>query len=155
MKKSSLIPLFIFCSFCIGCTPEKKNEYKKTESLTANLKDENPPVMIPSGQGIIRLRIVDGKGKINIQKKKNQLINLEFESKGNKNISAKISTKDTLANIRFTQIILPNGLQDGPFSRELVYSTPIDGIYRLLIGENMMAGDPWGGILEVEVHLSK
>lgn len=120
-----------------------------------NLQDENPPVMIPSGQGIIRLRIIDGKGKISIQKKKNQSINLEFESKGNKSIAAKLSTKDTLANIRFTQIILPNGLQDGPFSRELAYSTPIDGIYRLLIGENMMAGDPWGGILEVEVLLSK
>jgi hypothetical protein len=60
---------------------------------------------------------------------------------------------DPKGNIRFTQIILPGGKADGPFGRSLRYPVAGKGVYRLIIGQNLMAGDPWTGAFTLNVQL--
>ena len=58
---------------------------------------------------------------------------------------------DKAANIRFTQIAKPDQTFDGPFGRELSYSVKKPGRYALIIGQNLMAGDPWDGKFRLKV----
>lgn len=44
-------------------------------------------------------------------------------------------------NIRINNIMLPGNKSDGPFGRELKYDLPRKGDHRLVIGQNLMAGD--------------
>ena len=150
-----IIPTITICLLSYACSSPIKKDSPETNTDKPAEKIENIPAMIPSSNGIIRMNVVNGKGKVAIQKKKDQIIYIEFESKGYKKITAQLFTTDSLANIRFSQITLPNGSMDGPFDRNLSYSIPSDGICKLSIHENMMAGDPWGGIMEVEVSLTK
>ncbi|SBW00242.1 hypothetical protein [uncultured Dysgonomonas sp.] len=150
-----IIPTITICLLSYACSSPIKKDSPETNTDKPAEKIENIPAMIPSHNGMIRLNVVNGKGKVAIQKKKDQIIYVEFESKGYKKITAQLFTTDSLANIRFSQITLPNGSMDGPFDRNLSYSIPSDGICKLSIHENMMAGDPWGGIMEVEVSLTK
>lgn len=138
-----------------ACSASERNKDQKLSTgIFPSVDTGNTPVIIPSKGGIVRLNVINGQGKTDIQKKKDQTIKLEFESKGYKNISAKLFSNDSLANIRFSQIILPNGNSDGPFGMSMNYRIYSDGIYRLLINENIMAGNPWGGVFEVEVSLT-
>ena len=58
---------------------------------------------------------------------------------------------DKAANIRFTQIAKPDQTFDWPFGRELSYSVKKPGRYALIIGQNLMAGDPWDGKFRLKV----
>ncbi len=111
--------------------------------------------MLPSDSGLIRMTLTKGKGRQVIHKEPDQTIYVMFHSKGFKTINASLSSTDSTANIRFSQIFLPDGSMDGPFGRELIYNLPADGTYRISIHENMMAGDPWGGDFAVEIELNK
>jgi hypothetical protein len=66
-------------------------------------------------------------------------------------IIGQVSPKGENGNVRFSQIILPNGKMDGPFGSRLSYATPQTGTYKLIIGENMMAGDKWKGKFRLKV----
>jgi len=70
-------------------------------------------------------------------------------------ITGMLSSMDRNANIRFTQIGLPDGTFDGPFGRELHYKTTQIGKYRIIIGQNMMAGDPWKGRYNLKLWLKE
>ncbi|MEO8720332.1 MAG: hypothetical protein ABI297_01665 [Ginsengibacter sp.] len=62
-----------------------------------------------------------------------------------KQLLASLSAVDKNANIRFSQVGLPDSTFDGPFGKDLNYKMIVPGKYRLIIGENMMAGDRWEG----------
>lgn len=66
-------------------------------------------------------------------------------------LHATVTPEEASGNVRFVQIILPDGKADGPFSRELRYATPQTGTYQLRISENQMAGDKWKGNFKVKV----
>jgi len=58
---------------------------------------------------------------------------------------ASLSSEDKNANIRISQVMLPDSTFDGPFGRDLHYKMKMPGNYKIIIGENMMAGDRWKG----------
>lgn len=58
-------------------------------------------------------------------------------------------------NLRLSQIVAPDGTADGPFGVDTDYDLTQNGGYQLLFHENMMAGDPWSGDVEIQVTLSK
>lgn len=153
MKKLSLLLGIIFC--IVSCSTNTKKVEKG--SVTDQLEDqiEKDWIAVPSDSGEVYLNIIDGKGKIQVHKKEQETVFILFESKGYNKLSAKLSSPDSLANIRFSQIFLPDGTMDGPFGRELNYDLPQDGTYKLSVHENTMAGDPWSGNFYVEVGLTK
>ena len=62
-----------------------------------------------------------------------------------KELFAALSSDDKNANIRISQIGLPDSTFDGPFGKDLHYKMKSPGNYKIIIGENMMAGDRWKG----------
>ena len=59
--------------------------------------------------------------------------------------------EDAMGNIRISQIIDPDGTADGPFGRDLTHVLAHTGTYTVILGPNMMAGDPWSGVVEVSM----
>src|SRR6185312_11123171 len=68
-----------------------------------------------------------------------------------KELFAALSSDDQKANIRISQIEFPDSTFDGPYGRELTHTIETPGNYKLIIGEDMMAGDRWKGDFVLKV----
>lgn len=60
-------------------------------------------------------------------------------------ITAVLKPSKKKGNVRINQIQQPGGAFDGPFGDSLSYTFREDGSLRFIIGENLMAGDPYTG----------
>jgi len=148
------ISIFLFIStLFFACS---LSEHKKSSDTSADspITTKEDIVIIPNNSGIVPLSFTNGKASVNIQKKETERIVLEFDSPGHQRLQGQITSLNSSANIRFNQIILPDSTMDGPFGRNINYDLPIEGCYRLILGESLMAGDPWGGTFKVEISLS-
>lgn len=68
-------------------------------------------------------------------------------------ITATIKPVKKGGNVRINQIQLPGGAFDGPFGDSLSYASKRSGVICFIIGENLMAGDPYTGdfLLHIKV----
>jgi len=108
----------------------------------------------PDDSGRVYLRFREGMVEEMIQKDSMQVITLIFNPGDSLWVSGSLMPVDTVGNIRFNQILMPDSTGDGPFGRDISYELAQRGTYQLLIGENMMAGDPWAGVFTVKMKLS-
>ncbi|RAV29396.1 hypothetical protein [Sinomicrobium soli] len=97
----------------------------------------------------------NGKAHISIFKEERQKKYLRFTTATPGTLTAEITAGDSGANLRFGQILMPDGTADGPFGKTIEYHLPHAGTYLLWIGENQMAGDPWEGVFEVNAVSGK
>jgi hypothetical protein len=69
-------------------------------------------------------------------------------------LTGSIKADKSPANIRFNQIVMPNGQSDGPFGQQFEYNLPQPGVYKIKIGHNLMAEDAYVGdfILYLTIH---
>jgi hypothetical protein len=70
-----------------------------------------------------------------------------------KELFAALSSDDKKANIRVSQVQFPDSTFDGPFGREMHYQIKSPGNYKLIIGEDMMAGTRWQGDFVLKVSM--
>lgn len=101
----------------------------------------------------IPVKIIYGKAKIDTVKTAGQRLVFVLNSDTANKLSLKITTKDTIANLRINQIIDSKNNSDGPFGRELEYVIKEKGIQKIIISESQMAGKPWAGAFTLEVQL--
>lgn len=89
--------------------------------------------------------------------KAEQRTTISFINDGFKKVMVDIvlPTTDTWANLRLSQIIMPDGTMDGPFGLQTAYDLNQNGWYELIVSESLMAWDPWTGDVQVTVSLSK
>jgi len=147
--------LILLGNLVIACNNTPKQRAMDEDNIQGQSKAEpipQKPVMY-GDSAIVHIPLKNGKGNLFLHKEADQTIYVRFESKGYKKIRATLSSPDSTANIRFSQIFLPDGTMDGPFSRDLAYDLPVDGNYQVSIHENMMAGDPWSGNFNVSIEL--
>ena len=135
-------------------SPKDGNAMKQMETGVSANTEPKVEFVAPSDSGIIQLKLVDGEAHIRTRKSPDQTIYIEFQSEGDETLTAHLSSSDAIANIRFTQVIMPDGTMDGPFGRDMEYKLPTKGLYKISIHENMMAGDPWGGESTINVKLA-
>lgn len=81
----------------------------------------------------------------------NQHVTVPLNISGGDTLFAILSPDDKKANIRISQIEFPDSTFDGPFGRNLDYKINVFGNYKIIIGENMMAGDRWNGDFSLKV----
>ncbi|MEO5890334.1 MAG: hypothetical protein ABIQ31_08785 [Ferruginibacter sp.] len=60
-------------------------------------------------------------------------------------VTAVIKPMQKGGNVRINQIQQPGGAFDGPFGDSLTYTFKRNGALRFIIGQNLMAGDPYTG----------
>jgi len=142
--------VFVSC----GTNPKDKSEMNKEATSVSVNTEPKVEFIAPSDSGIIQLKLVNGETRIRSRKAPNQNIEIQFQSDGYKKLTAHLSSTDSIANIRFAQITMPDGTMDGPFGRELEYNLSQNGLYKISIHESLMAGDPWGGEFTVHVKLT-
>ncbi len=134
---------------------EKSNSKSKTDSISA--KDSITPATqsfeLQDRTDTIHVKIVYGKAKIDTLKQPRQRMVFVLDSDTANKLTCKISTQDTLANLRISQIMDSKGNSDGPFGRELQYKVLEKGIHQIIVSESQMAGEPWGGRFTFEVKL--
>jgi hypothetical protein len=58
-------------------------------------------------------------------------------------------------NLRWSQVVMPDGTMDGPFGQDTNYNLAQTGSYELIFHENMMSGDPWTGDARIMITLQK
>ena len=127
---------------------------EQKESITAAIDSIPQNIQIDS---VIHLSFatdsVSTTVKGHLDKKGNPVICYLPVTKGNK-LTASVVPDNAKATIRFSHIYLPNGKSDGPFGNTLKYSLKQKGTYKLYIGPNKMAGDPFSTdfILKVKVE---
>lgn len=73
------------------------------------------------------------------------LISYEFEALKGQTLNASVKPKNGKGNVRINQIRFPDGKADGPFGDTMTYKLTESGNWKLIIGEDMMAGEPWKG----------
>lgn len=77
----------------------------------------------------------------------NQSIQLTITDLDPGQLRIRLSHNNAEANIRISQIIMPDGSTDGPFGRELSYNASQKGNYTIIISKsNMASGSPAGDI---------
>jgi hypothetical protein len=88
--------------------------------------------------------------KVSILKKSSPITcNISIPLKGK--LYGAITTATNKDNIRFNQIIMPDGSADGPFERTIQYDIKKPGNYKLIIASNLMAENPYTGEFELSL----
>lgn len=92
--------------------------------------------------------------KVRILKKSAPIIcNFQVRNKGT--LTASIITPGSSGNIRFNQIFMPDKSADGPFNKTLNYDIKKTGLYKLIIGADLMAENPYKGEFTLELKVSE
>ena len=138
----------------IGCN---SNDQPKSTSVTDTLKSGITPA--PSTEIISALPdTIFANGKDTIIVLVNGVALIKGHSRANQRhptYSVKVEKGQTIiatirplekgGNVRINQVQLPDKSFDGPFGDSLHYYVKKSGTLRFIIGQNMMAGDPWTG----------
>ena len=81
----------------------------------------------------------------------NHPVTVYIPTKQGKQLMAILTTSESVANIRFNQIFTPDGKADGPFGKELKRAIYQQGMYKLIISEDMMQGDEYKGNFKLKI----
>lgn len=142
--------LLLLASSVIGC--RSRDPYAmETAALAVRWPVSDTTAIEPPEDGSVSTTFFDGRARALIHKESNRTVYLTFDCEKGKLLRGRLSSKDPDANLRISQIILPDGSMDGPFGWDIAYDLPETGTYRLAIHENMMAGTPWEGDFRVEL----
>jgi len=151
MKK--YIPFLITSLIFSACSMSGERTGNSSSEVPAiSLKKDS--IITPGDSGLVYISLEKGNASVQIHKSARENVLLNFNNSGYTTLKGTITSRDSMANIRFNQIILPNGEMDGPFGREIEYKLIRNGQYRLSLGESLMAGDPWEGNFKVDITLS-
>jgi small nuclear ribonucleoprotein (snRNP)-like protein len=143
--KISFTAGFVLLMLLAGCQQQNDNEIVKelkvpmhspTDNQTQRPSKNTTHILNTDGDTLFVNLKMDSIG---------QHHNISIKVQSGKTIFGELSSKDSMANIRFTQIQLPDLKFDGPFGRNVRYNIKDTGEYHLIIGQNLMAGDPWKG----------
>lgn len=116
--------------------PEKDSASKKNTATT------HQQTLFPGGDTLIANMNIDGVEDRKI---------LPVQISSGKNLYAKLIPEGAQANLRINQVQMPDSSLDGPFGRELDYKIKTPGIYKLIIGESLMAEGNWKGNFLIKV----
>lgn len=154
IKNLSFLNVFLFLSIIItGCgnspvhqkvmLPDSSSSTDSSQSLQQSSTNSNVPGTIQQSSEETRyLHFTNNKCEQNLKKEKDSRDTLTFYGSNNQTIHAIIkSDKEPGTAIRFSQIIMPDGTMDGPFSTEIIYKLHQQGYYKLIVGDNLMAAD--------------
>lgn len=142
------------CIILVACTMFEKEKAGKSFEKEMPVSIKKDSIIAVTDSSVVYLPLTQGKGSIEIHKEASDRVHLEFDNPGYKKLYGLITTQDSIANIRFNQIIMPDSTMDGPFGREIKYDLTTNGTYSLILSESLMAGDPWEGDFHVEISLS-
>ena len=142
MKKSlSLIIVFAFLISCNQADHSQKSdssieEKDSSKSVSEIKSDTSINTLSPEKDTLVFNLKMDSA---------NQHVTVPIKILKGSELFASLTSPDKKANIRVSQLEFPDSTFDGPFGRTLDYKIKDTGNYKIIIGEDMMAGDRWKG----------
>lgn len=140
----------------------KDNPLTETEisqdASSEEKKSDNKPLTEKTPDGI-KINFPTGATEVSIKGTIDGLNSVTYlmdVSKGQKltgSIEAVSEAGKEQNNIRFSQIITPSGQADGPFGPTISYDLSEAGVWKLIISENQMSGDPWKGEFKMSIGI--
>lgn len=127
----------LLLAFLIGCGGNRTAEEKENAVIESQwTKPPDGEVLLMPGHTVKFMLTLDDRS---------DRVELAFDIPKGDSLFGELTSEDKKANIRFTQLQMPDESFDGPFDKELKYAIKQHGRYHIIIGQNMMAGDPWTG----------
>lgn len=150
--KNKFVFLLIITSF-FSCNQGEKN--KTIADQLPAIKNDSPTISQEARDSLSNtLSPEKGSLTFNLKMDSNhQHIDVPISILKGGTLLATLSSNDKNANIRISQIGFPDSTFDGPFGRNLNYKIKTPGNYKLIIGEDMMAGDRWNGDFSLKVSV--
>lgn len=156
--------LIILMIMTLSCNNTGQNNVKPDSTVAQNdsitiQKDTTQKDTISNNEindSIINMRFPKDTTQVTVNgemKGFNRPVVVYIAVKQGKHLTASISSEDSTANIRINQIITPDGKADGPFGRDFTFAIHQQGMYKLLIGENLMQGDEWKGKFKLTIKV--
>jgi hypothetical protein len=140
------ITLFAIFICLISCHQKEQKETVQDSLLTANNDSAKTGKKTPNNGRPHGLSALSDTLIINLKMDSaNDQIIVPLAITSGKELYASVSSNDTNANIRVSQVEAPDSTFDGPFGKNLHYKMKAPGNYKIIIGENMMAADRWKG----------
>ena len=138
---------FLLVASLIACNQQDHQSAKAAFAQTDSIKtgkpqpaDTLPRSLSPGDTLLFKLAMDTGNH-----------VTVPIKISAGKELFASLSSDDKKANIRVSQVEFPDSTFDGPFGRELHREINAHGNYKLIIGEDMMAGDRWKGDFVLKV----
>ena len=123
-------------SISVADTATANNSINKKDTIATKI----PKSLFPGSDTVVAQMHINGV-------KEQPVLTLSIAS--GKMLHAIISTKQE-ANLRINQIEMPDSSFDGPFGKSIDYKIKTPGIYKLIIGESMMAEGQYSGDFEIK-----
>lgn len=137
----------------IACHNSDEDQSRQPDiDTTKNLNPLTDTVVLHDS---IKLDIAEGATTIQSHIKPKQHLIYAFENGDYTKGQITVTPKEKKGNIRIAQLIYPDQHADGPWGNSLSIQLSQKGLYRIVLGQNTMAGDPWEGDFELEIELSK
>ncbi len=154
MRKIITISGLLLLIFACNNQPQQPVNHQLLSFTKENDSVKVHRILVPNDSGVVYLDFDKGHVKERIRKDSMQSVIVEFNPGDSTRLHGWITSKDSIANVRFNQIIMPDSTMDGPFGHEIEYKLTQRGTYQLSIGESLMAGDPWSGVFLLRMELS-
>ncbi len=141
MNKLPLLIMNLLAIFIFGAcqSPQRPSQQNANESKQ-KVQEIPSNITFFGGGRLKKMNMVSGKTDtifISVHQADSVLIKLR-------------TPKDT-ANVRISQLFLPDGSADGPFGRELTYRFKDIGQYHITVNENRMIGNHYSGPYAVQI----
>ena len=158
-----LIIALVVSSFLVSCTliPESPVVVTPvdTGSTISGTTDHKPSLVEDlsgkNGEYYPIFEWISSK-KIHIMHTSRQSTKISFINSEAKAIDVKIDLPTLSAgNLRWSQVIMPDGTMDGPFGQNTSYNLRQRGWHTLIFNENQMTGDPWSGEADIILTLHR
>lgn len=141
------------------CNPASNKSAKETDLIPGTTdtiiapRDKQKDTS-SAGQDSIHIDIKKGETKTVSAKMAPEVpVTFSFDVEEPSELEAMVKPDDKNGNVRISVLIDPNGKSDGPYSLELKRSLTQPGMYRIVVYENMMAGDRWTGTFKLTLSL--
>lgn len=128
---------------------------KHTED-TASTSAKSPESGAVQSDSVLNLELPQNGDSLKVKiLKRSTPVTCNFQVRNKGVLIARIITPGDKGNIRFNQIFMPDKSSDGPFGKELNYDIKKAGLYKLIIGADLMAENPYKGEFMLEMRVSQ
>lgn len=117
---------------------------KMEDTISNSQQNDTISMVVEDEDGIYRgSGTIDSSGHVYVK----------FTNEDTGKLKASITPMKNDGNIRFNQILFPDGTADGPFGMEMLLGLKQTGEHTLIIGHSLMAENPYNGKFKVELQV--
>ena len=132
-----------------------KSEDVVTADTSKTLSTDSLKDMETTDKDSISLDLKDGSAQQEALMAQGKRVVFSFETKILGKLSATVKAAQPNGNVRIAQIFMPDNSADGPFGQDMEYNLKEPGVYRIVVSENQMAGNPYNRPFTITVKISR